>query len=210
MFFVDLDHFKEVNDSYGHGAGDELLIRVAERLESAVRPSDTVARMSGDEFVILCEALSDAALADTILQRVEHAFSAPFLIDGHELNVTASIGTAVDAGGNDLPAELLRGADQAMYQTKRRDGNVAAPGEGDETDDGIIEDLRGAAARGELRLDFQPIVDTQDRRLKRRRSPSAVDTSRSRSDTAAEDHPARRKIGTDPRARPLDPSAGVG
>jgi diguanylate cyclase (GGDEF)-like protein len=165
LFFVDLDHFKEVNDSYGHGAGDELLIRVAERLESAVRPSDTVARMSGDEFVILCEALSDAALADTILQRVEHAFSAPFLIDGHELNVTASIGTAVDAGGNDLPAELLRGADQAMYQTKRRDGNVAAPGEGDETDDGIIEDLRGAAARGELRLDFQPIVDTQDRRL---------------------------------------------
>jgi diguanylate cyclase (GGDEF)-like protein len=167
LFFIDLDRFKEVNDTYGHRAGDELLISVAERLQSAVRPSDTVARMSGDEFVILCEALNEPSLADTILRRVQQALSEPFLIEGHELNVTASIGTAIDVGGKDLPAELLRDADQSMYQIKRRDpdAHAGAAAEAEDIDAGIIEALRGATARGELSLDYQPIVDTRDGRL---------------------------------------------
>jgi diguanylate cyclase (GGDEF)-like protein len=164
LFFIDLDHFKQVNDTYGHGAGDELLIHVAERLVSAVRPSDTVARMSGDEFVILCEALDDPSVADAILRRVQQALSAPFVIDGHDVSVTASIGSAVDARGQDLSAAMLRDADQSMYKTKRGGlGNRLTESEYAPVD--LAEALREATGRGELRLDYQPIVDTHDGRL---------------------------------------------
>ena len=165
LFFVDLNHFKAVNDTYGHGAGDQLLVLVAERLKAVVRPSDTVARMSGDEFVILCEALDDPSHADPIVRRLDQALSDPFIVEGHELAVTASIGTAVDADGADLPAELLRDADQAMYMTKRR--RLGGFGLADAADDrrDLAEALPGAPERGELRLDYQPIVDTRDGRL---------------------------------------------
>jgi diguanylate cyclase (GGDEF)-like protein len=162
LFFIDLDHFKQVNDTYGHGAGDELLIRVAERLVVAVRPSDTVARMSGDEFVILCEGLDDPTVADAILRRVQRALSAPFVVEGHDLTVTASIGTAIDARGQERSAAMLRDADHSMYKTKR--GGPGGNGLGDTQDrpGDLVEALREATAKGELRLDYQPIVDTRD------------------------------------------------
>jgi diguanylate cyclase (GGDEF)-like protein len=168
LFFVDLNRFKEVNDTYGHGVGDDLLILVAQRLAGVIRPSDTIARMSGDEFVILCEELDDPSHADAVPQRIHNALEAPFIVGGHELSMTASIGSAIDAYGNDLPAELLRDADRAMYMTKRiGPGGYAALGSGgtEEEQAGLGEALLGAADRGELSLDYQPIVDTRNGRL---------------------------------------------
>jgi predicted signal transduction protein with EAL and GGDEF domain len=134
-------------------------------LVAEIRPSDTVARMSGDEFAILCEGLDDPSLADTILHRFHEALSAPFMIDGHQLSVTASIGVAIDVHGQDLPAELLRHADQAMYKTKRREPAGRSLIEANHERGGLGEALFGASERGELRLDYQPIVDTHDGRL---------------------------------------------
>ena len=168
LFFVDLNKFKDVNDTYGHAAGDELLILVAARLAAVIRPSDTVARMSGDEFVILCEELDEPSHADAVLRRIHESLTPTFVVSGHELSVTASIGSAIDAYGNDLPAELLRDADRAMYKTKRlRLGGYAVlgPGERPDVQSALGEALLGAAERGELRLDYQPIVDTRDGRL---------------------------------------------
>jgi diguanylate cyclase (GGDEF)-like protein len=168
LFFVDLNRFKEVNDTYGHGIGDDLLILVAQRLAGVIRPSDTIARMSGDEFVILCEELDDPSHADAVPQRIHSALEAPFVVGGHELSMTASIGSAIDAYGTDLPAELLRDADRAMYMTKRiGPGGYATNGSGANEDAlaGLSEALLGAADRGELSLDYQPIVDTRNGRL---------------------------------------------
>ncbi len=168
VFFVDLDYFKDVNDTYGHEAGDQLLIAVGERLTSVVRPPDTVARMSGDEFVVLCEELDDPSLGERILQRIYHALEVPFAIGTHELRATASIGSAVSLNGKDLPADLLRDADRSMYETKRRGFGAHAktgPSEIEHAERRLEEALAGAAERGELRLDYQPIVDAQDGRL---------------------------------------------
>ena len=125
LLFVDLDHFKLVNDSIGHAAGDTLLCQVARRLAATIRDSDTAARMGGDEFVILCEAVALSelrALSDRIVQE----FRLPFLIDGEEFLVTTSIGIAL-ADPDSTPTELLRRADTAMYRVKNSGRNAAAP-----------------------------------------------------------------------------------
>jgi diguanylate cyclase (GGDEF)-like protein len=112
--FLDLDHFKAVNDSLGHAGGDELLKGVARRIQGCVRESDTVARLGGDEFAIVLEDLSDA-------QGILRALSEPFVLDGHEILITASIGIAVrppSAG-----EELLKDADTAMHRAKERGRN---------------------------------------------------------------------------------------
>ncbi|MGA2008483.1 MAG: EAL domain-containing protein [Solirubrobacteraceae bacterium] len=169
VFFVDLDNFKAVNDTHGHGIGDELLIAVGERLTGTLRPGDTLSRLSGDEFVILCEDLDDPSRADTIRHRVESVLEPPFLLSGVELKVTASIGSAVTAHGDDAPAQLLRDADLAMYATKR--GNLGSdfldPTDVEHAQEktGLRTALRGAADRGEFHLDYQPIVDALDGRL---------------------------------------------
>jgi diguanylate cyclase (GGDEF)-like protein len=118
LLFVDLDRFKDINDTYGHQAGDELLIAVAQRLRTLLRPGDTLARLSGDEFVALCEELDDPTLADMIVHRIETALQAPFVVSGHELTVTASIGSAVTGHDEQPPTHLLHDADLAMYRTK--------------------------------------------------------------------------------------------
>jgi diguanylate cyclase (GGDEF)-like protein len=119
VFFLDLDRFKEVNDTYGHQAGDQLLIAVAERLTGALRPGDSVARLSGDEFVVLCEDLIDPSGADPIAVRLDAELSRPFAVSEVEVTVTASIGIAFTGQGIDAPAELLHSADLAMYRSKR-------------------------------------------------------------------------------------------
>jgi diguanylate cyclase (GGDEF)-like protein len=119
VFFIDLDRFKEVNDSYGHQAGDQLLIAVAERLTGVLRPGDSLARLSGDEFVVLCEDLADPSVADAIAVRLNAGLSRPFTLSDVEVTVTASIGIAFAGQGIDAPAELLHEADLAMYRSKR-------------------------------------------------------------------------------------------
>jgi len=118
VVFVDLDDFKRINDTLGHGAGDELLVGVAERLRPAVRPADTVGRWGGDEFVVVCEDVERASDGPAIVARVAAAFEAPFAVAGTTLRVAASIGVAISAG-TDQPATLIHAADSAMYETKR-------------------------------------------------------------------------------------------
>ena len=117
VLFVDLDHFKGVNDRYGHRAGDELLIAMARTLERGVRPMDTVARLGGDEFAVLCEELTNERDAVLIADRLCGAIQQPVEIDGTLISITASIGIAFAQEGDDSHT-LLKHADAAMYQVK--------------------------------------------------------------------------------------------
>jgi diguanylate cyclase (GGDEF)-like protein len=170
VFFLDLDKFKEVNDTYGHQVGDELLIAVAERLTGILRPGDSLARLSGDEFVILCENLTERSEADPIAVRLSAVLSQPFALAATEVTMRTSIGIAFSGEGGDEPEDLLRHADLAMYQSKRTHA-----GTHDALDlrelhlaghqAGLARSLPGALQRGELHLDYQPIVDARDGRV---------------------------------------------
>jgi diguanylate cyclase (GGDEF)-like protein len=118
VLFLDLDHFKMVNDSLGHKAGDVLLRQAAERIRAVVRVGDTVARLGGDEFVVLCEDLEDVAEAEDVAERIIRTLNEPFDLDGFEAFVSASVGIAL-ANETDVDAgALLRDADIALYQAK--------------------------------------------------------------------------------------------
>jgi diguanylate cyclase (GGDEF)-like protein len=167
LFFVDVDRFKKINDSFGHRVGDEVLMAVAERLSEVLRPGDTLARISGDEFVALCEDLDGAGDANSVVRRLNSALERPFVIAGIEMTISASVGTAMAAPGTGSAEDLLHAADTAMYQAKR-----AGAGHHqvlDLSDPDIVvyqadleRDMHGLVARGELRLDYQPIVASTD------------------------------------------------
>ena len=118
VIFFDLDNFKAVNDTLGHGAGDEVLVGVAERLGPTLRPADTLGRWGGDEFIVVCEDLERVSDATAIVGRIAAAFEIPFAVAGRELHVAASIGVAISAG-TDQPAALIGAADSAMYRAKQ-------------------------------------------------------------------------------------------
>jgi diguanylate cyclase (GGDEF)-like protein/PAS domain S-box-containing protein len=170
VLFLDLDRFKVVNDSLGHATGDQLLVTVAERLQKAVRPSDTVARFGGDEFVIVCEDLDDVADAAVTADRVARALGEPLTMRGEELRVTASIGIAVAMSDLASPDTLIRDADAAMYRAKERGRDrfeifdeamrIRAVGrlQGENA-------LRRALRNDELRVFYQPIVAVSDARV---------------------------------------------
>ncbi|WP_324274747.1 sensor domain-containing diguanylate cyclase [Blastococcus brunescens] len=121
VLFCDLDRFKEVNDSLGHAAGDELLRQVSARLRSAVRPVDTVGRLSGDEFAIILPGLAHPEDAHGLAARVSACFAEPFRLEGVDVTVGTSVGVAVHGDGRERTAEqLLREADAAMYLQKQR------------------------------------------------------------------------------------------
>jgi diguanylate cyclase (GGDEF)-like protein len=119
MLFIDLDRFKQVNDTYGHEIGDHLLRAIAVRLPRLVRPSDTVARIHGDEFVILCEDLHGRADLDTIVQRIRLSFERPFQLGDLRVSVTASIGIAFVEEGGAVTQALVTLADHDMYAGRR-------------------------------------------------------------------------------------------
>lgn len=121
MCVVDIDSFKQVNDSFGHPVGDELLVSSAQRLQSAVRGSDIVARVGGDEFVILIDGASDQAI-EAVTSRVIELLSSPALILGHHIHASVSVGVAVTDGGADFDT-LYRNADAALYQAKSKGRN---------------------------------------------------------------------------------------
>jgi diguanylate cyclase (GGDEF)-like protein len=123
VIFLDLDDFKRINDSLGHLAGDELLVRVAERLRTAVRPADTMGRWGGDEFVAVCDDFERVADVPVIVKRIAAAFELPFRVRDTDLSVVASIGVAVSSGIDD-PAALIAAADSEMYRSKRHHGAV--------------------------------------------------------------------------------------
>jgi diguanylate cyclase (GGDEF)-like protein len=118
VFFLDLDHFKLINDTMGHPVGDELLVAVAERISSSLRPGDTAARLGGDEFTVLLENVGQAetlVVADRLLERLRQ----PFMLSGREATLSASIGIVMSTSGSDLPEDLMRSADTALYEAKR-------------------------------------------------------------------------------------------
>jgi len=166
VLFVDLDRFKTVNDGYGHHVGDELLSAVAVRLTSILRPGDTLARLSGDEFIVLCEDIEDVSQVEPVAARIEDAFTESFALTSAELHISASVGIAFAGFGDDMSEEVLQNADAAMYKAKRRGG--AGHAVIDLREDRLLNrrarlnrDLRGAMLRDELRLQYQPIVDTR-------------------------------------------------
>jgi diguanylate cyclase (GGDEF)-like protein len=118
VLLLDLDGFKEINDNFGHDAGDKVLVAVAQRLRACLRPGDTVARLGGDEFTILLEDIASVDEATLVAERIEESLRTPFVVEGHETRVTTSIGIALNDPGHGDPSTLLRNADSAMYRAK--------------------------------------------------------------------------------------------
>ncbi len=161
--FVDLDGFKSVNDSRGHGAGDDILQLLAERLRSSAREADTVARFGGDEFVVLCADLEDVSEADVIAQRLLSIAREPFEIDGETVRLSLSVGVAVAGEGADAEV-VLRDADLAMYEAKTRGRDRAVrfePGLRSALVDrlGMETALQDAVDAEDLTVYFQPLLD---------------------------------------------------
>jgi diguanylate cyclase (GGDEF)-like protein len=118
VLLLDLDGFKEINDNFGHEAGDKVLIAVAQRLRACLRPGDTIARLGGDEFTILLEDIASVSEATRVAERIESSLRTPFVVEGHETRVTTSIGIALNEPGHGDLSSLLRNADAAMYRAK--------------------------------------------------------------------------------------------
>jgi len=161
LLFVDLDHFAAVNASLGTAAGDELLVVVAGRLLECARASATVARLSGDEFVVADEL--DTAAAEALAQRVLAALSVPVVVQGLEIVASASIGAAVSAGAEDTAERLLHHAAVAVHRAKARGRRCVAVHDPTRTDAAVgrlrlLGELRRAIAGGELRLHYQPRI----------------------------------------------------
>ncbi len=170
VIFLDLDRFKIVNDSLGHGAGDLLLAAVAQRLETCLRKGDTLARFGGDEFTFLFERVADPSIACEIAQRILDQFALPFSIMDREVFAQASLGIALGRNGAYTAENLVRDADIAMYDAKKRGRARYSLFTPNLLARAIVAleietDLRRALERGEFRLFYQPIVALCDRRI---------------------------------------------
>ena len=170
LLFVDIDGFKLVNDTMGHEAGDLLLMQIAERLRRSVRQTDLLARISGDEFVVLLRGLKTSSEGVSVAEKIKRTLDEPFFIDAQVFHIGASIGVSVSPTDATDPTELLRHADSAMYHVKRSGKNgvkryhetVDAASEAHKT---LERDLRQALTRGELQLFYQPLFDLRSGRL---------------------------------------------
>jgi diguanylate cyclase (GGDEF)-like protein/PAS domain S-box-containing protein len=163
VLFIDLDQFKSINDSLGHETGDAVLIEVAKRLTSCVRAEDTVARQGGDEFIVFMPRLHDAGVAGVMAERLQRRLAETFVVDGREMVVGSSIGIALFPKDGQDADTLLKNSDSAMYQVKdagRNDYMYFEPHMNELAVEryAMVLELRGAADRGELFLNFQPIV----------------------------------------------------
>lgn len=161
--FLDIDHFKVVNDSFGHEIGNQLLIEMAQRLRLVLRSGDTVARLSGDEFVILLEDTKDGLDATMTAHRIQAELKQPFTLSGYHIFASASIGVVAADQAYDQPEDVLRDADLAMYKAKihgkaRYEVFKVTMREQAQTRIELESDLRYALERHELKLDYQPII----------------------------------------------------
>ncbi len=166
VYFLDLDDFKRVNDSLGHAAGDELLKQISRRLQSSLRPSDTVARHGGDEFVIIVGDLTNLDAVMSVWSKVRKEFERPIMINAHEVYVSFSTGVAVYPHDGDSPQELLRHADSAMYTAKLAGSDQCRFYSADMQEQGrehlLLEaELRRALELQEFCLFYQPQVDAK-------------------------------------------------
>jgi len=170
VLFLDVDRFKNVNDSLGHMVGDQLLIEVARRLGACVRPEDTVARLGGDEFTILLEDIHDSADAIQVAERIQAEFISPVLVGSHEVFTSASIGIALSDTHYLRPEEVLRDADTAMYRAKSRGRARHEVFDADMHHTAVSllrleTDLRRALERHEFGLAYQPVVSAATGRV---------------------------------------------
>lgn len=170
VVFLDLDRFKVVNDSLGHQCGDQLLVGIAQRLESSLRPSDTAARLGGDEFAIIIDHIKHVSDATQAAERIQKELVAPFNLSGNEVFISASIGISLNLTSETSPEELLRDADTAMYRAKERGrGRIELFNQGMHTE--AVEtlqfetDLRRALTRNEFQIHYQPIISLDGWRI---------------------------------------------
>lgn len=164
---LDLDRFKNINDSLGHSAGDRLLIEFSSRLHECIGPEDTLARLGGDEFAILLRSIHDASDAIRVADRVLSLLKQPFTLRGHDVYVPTSVGIALSAASYERPEDVLRDADTAMYRAKQRgkgryelfDAGMHAEAVALLT---LENDLRRALERGEFQVYYQPVIDLRN------------------------------------------------
>jgi len=171
VLFLDLDRFKNVNDSLGHTVGDQLLVAIARRLETCLRHIDTVARFGGDEFAVLIDGVEDAGDAVRVAERLQREVTTPINVGGLEVFTSASIGIALSSTGYELPEDVLRDADTAMYRAK-----AAGKARHEIFDTAMHDravallqletDLRRAVERCEFVVHYQPIVSLSDDRIR--------------------------------------------
>ena len=167
MLFIDLDRFKNVNDTLGHRIGDELLKCVSAALAAALRDTDLLARLGGDEFMVVVEDFDEPAMLGKIAQKLLEAVAQPFKIEEHDIYVTSSIGISVYPDDSDDPEELLKHADVAMYRSKELGRNTFQFLDADLAQHRLRQHtlesaLRNALKDGLLRLHYQPIVRLAD------------------------------------------------
>jgi diguanylate cyclase (GGDEF)-like protein len=170
MMMIDIDRFKNINDTLGHGVGDALLKLVGSALKSCIRECDTLARWGGDEFVILLPGLQDSSVAVAIAERCLTALKQPFLVDGHSLHITGSIGISLSPDSSAGAEVLLQNADIAMYKAKARGGDCAVMyrsdmSEGARSRMSMESALFHAIERQELLLHYQPLISAKTGRL---------------------------------------------
>ncbi len=170
LAFIDLDRFKNINDSLGHITGDFLLIEVATRLETCIREDDTIARIGGDEFVILLSEIEDFNEISIIIARVNESFIDPVKIDGHELFITPSIGISLYPQDGDTASEIFKNADIAMYEAKKKGGN-SYHFYAEEMDLAVTYRLRienklhHAIKNNEFKILYQPLVEVKSGKI---------------------------------------------
>jgi diguanylate cyclase (GGDEF)-like protein/PAS domain S-box-containing protein len=170
VLFVDLDHFKRVNDSYGHAIGDHLLEGLAARLRTFVRPGDTVARIGGDEFAVLLGNVGEVAAAVHVAERLIETLATPFEVEGHRIQITGSVGIALSRTGYRRPDDLLRDADIAMYRAKSMGRATCRVFDPEMHRSAVAQlriesELRRSVETGRFLLYYQPVVELTGGRL---------------------------------------------
>lgn len=190
LLFIDLDHFKDINDSLGHHIGDQLLVTAAERVQKCIRESDSVARLGGDEFTVILTHINDTGDAERVAQQIITTLSDPFTIQSHELYISASVGITLCPDDSDDVDQLLSNADQAMYVAKQNGRNrlcyfTPSLHQSAHQRLTLIHDLRHALEASEFEVYYQPIIDL---------SSDKIDKAES---LLRWNHPTRGRIGPD-------------
>jgi diguanylate cyclase (GGDEF)-like protein len=208
VMFLDLDHFKDVNDTLGHRVGDLLLKEVSRRIRATLRQSDLLARISGDEFVVVLEDLPDEGAPELVAHKILEEVRRPFQVEGHEIHVSGSLGLALYPEDGGDAETLLKNADAAMYHAKELGRNAfrmfsVELGERRAHRMRVEKALRRALRDDELQLHFQPIMDVASGRVTRAEALLRWPGPRSRAGDARGLHPARRGDGAGPRGRPM-------